>query len=72
MTMSECPNCGESMHANAKLRARVVELEAALHSLFGGHAASKLREEAIHAAAVALAVVECLDREVKCADTRRG
>ena len=36
--------------------------QAALHSRFGGPAASKLREEAIHTAAVALAIVECLDR----------
>lgn len=36
--------------------------QAALHSLFGGHAAIKLREEAIHTAAVALAIVESLDR----------
>jgi NTP pyrophosphatase (non-canonical NTP hydrolase) len=36
--------------------------QAALHAKFGGHAATKLREEAIHVAAVALAIVECLDR----------
>jgi NTP pyrophosphatase (non-canonical NTP hydrolase) len=36
--------------------------QAALHSRFGGHAASGLRTEAVHAAAVALALVECLDR----------
>lgn len=36
--------------------------EAALHTRFGGHAARQLRTEAIHAAAVALAIVECLDR----------
>ncbi len=37
--------------------------QAALHSRFGGHAASKLREEAVQTAAVALAIVECLDRD---------
>lgn len=36
--------------------------QAALHARFGGPAAVKLREEAIHTAAVALAIVECLDR----------
>lgn len=33
-----------------------------LHCRFGGHAAASLRTEAIHTAAVALALVECLDR----------
>jgi len=36
--------------------------QAALHARFGGPAARGLREEAIHTAAVALALVECLDR----------
>lgn len=36
--------------------------QAALHTRFGGHAAEGLRTEAIHTAAVALAIVECLDR----------
>lgn len=36
--------------------------QAALHSRFGGEAAGKLRHEAVHVAAVALAIVECLDR----------
>ena len=36
--------------------------QAALHTRFGGHAAAGLREEAVHTAAVALAIVECLDR----------
>lgn len=36
--------------------------QAALHARFGGPAAEKLREEAVQAAAVALAIVECLDR----------
>jgi len=36
--------------------------EAALHAKFGGHAAGGLRDEAIHCAAVALQIVECLDR----------
>jgi NTP pyrophosphatase (non-canonical NTP hydrolase) len=36
--------------------------QAALHTRFGGHAAAGLRDEAVHTAAVALAIVECLDR----------
>lgn len=36
--------------------------QAALHTRFGGPAAAHLREEAVHTAAVALAIVECLDR----------
>jgi NTP pyrophosphatase (non-canonical NTP hydrolase) len=36
--------------------------QAALHLRFGGHAADDLRMEAVHVAAVALAIVECLDR----------
>lgn len=36
--------------------------QAALHTKFGGDAAAGLREEAVHVAAVALAIVECLDR----------
>jgi NTP pyrophosphatase (non-canonical NTP hydrolase) len=36
--------------------------EAALHGEFGGPAASGLRSEAIQVAAVAVAMVECLDR----------
>ena len=37
--------------------------QAALHLRYGGHAGSKLREEAIHTAAVAVAIIECLDRK---------
>jgi NTP pyrophosphatase (non-canonical NTP hydrolase) len=37
--------------------------QAALHAHFGGPASEKLRTEAIHVAAVALAIVECLDRK---------
>ena len=36
--------------------------QAALHTRFGGPAAEGLREEAVHVAAVALAIVECIDR----------
>lgn len=36
--------------------------QAVLHGRFGGPAANKLRDEAVHVAAVALAIVECLDR----------
>lgn len=36
--------------------------EAALHNKFGGHAANGLREEAIQCAAVALQIIEYLDR----------
>lgn len=36
--------------------------QAALHSRFGGKHAGSLREEAVHTAAVALAIVECIDR----------
>lgn len=36
--------------------------QAALHTRFGGPAAAGLRTEAVHVAAVALAIVECLDR----------
>lgn len=36
--------------------------QAALHARFGGPAAAGLREEAVQMAAVALAIVECLDR----------
>lgn len=36
--------------------------QAALHVRFGGPAASFLRKEAVQVAAVALAIVECLDR----------
>lgn len=34
----------------------------ALHARFGGEEAAHLREEAVQVAAVALAMVECLDR----------
>lgn len=37
--------------------------QAALHTRFGGSAAEGLHEEAVHVAAVALAMVECLHRE---------
>lgn len=37
--------------------------QAALHDLFGGHARGTLREEMIQVAAVAIAIVECLDRD---------
>lgn len=47
----------------AVLTEEVGELaQAALHTRFGGHAAAGLRTEAIHVAAVALAIIECLDR----------
>jgi len=47
----------------AVLTEEVGELaQAALHTRFGGPNASGLREEAVHVAAVALAIVECLDR----------
>ncbi len=36
--------------------------QAALQARFGGPAATGLREEAVQCAAVALAIVECLDR----------
>lgn len=36
--------------------------QAALRSRFGGEAAGALRKEAVQVAAVALAIVECLDR----------
>ncbi len=36
--------------------------QAALHSRFGGEAATKLRREAVQVAAVAVAIIECLDR----------
>lgn len=36
--------------------------QAALHLKFGGKAAQGLREEAVQQAAVALAIVECIDR----------
>ena len=37
--------------------------QAALHTKFGGDKASGLRTEAVHVAAVALAIVECIDRK---------
>ncbi len=47
----------------AVLTEEVGELsQAALHTRFGGDKAAGLRDEAVHAAAVALAIVECLDR----------
>jgi len=36
--------------------------QAALHTRFGGNKATGLRDEAVQVAAVALAIVECLDR----------
>lgn len=36
--------------------------EAAFHDKFGGHAAAGLRNEAVQVSAVALQIVECLDR----------
>lgn len=36
--------------------------QAAQHARFGGPAAVKLKEEAVHTAAVAMAIVECLER----------
>lgn len=36
--------------------------QAALHTRYGGHAAGGLRDEAVDVAAVALAIIECLDR----------
>ncbi len=50
--------------------------QAALHHRFGGHAASGLREEAVQCAAVALQIVEYIDRQaskpVPCAVCDRG
>lgn len=47
----------------AVLTEEVGELaQAALHTRFGGPAAVGLRDEAVQTAAVALAIVECLDR----------
>jgi NTP pyrophosphatase (non-canonical NTP hydrolase) len=49
--------------------------QAALHHRFGGPAAEGLRVEAVQVAAVALAIVECLDRntgKVGCALCDRG
>jgi NTP pyrophosphatase (non-canonical NTP hydrolase) len=37
--------------------------QSALHDRFGGHAAAGLREEAVQVAAVALQIVECIDRQ---------
>lgn len=37
--------------------------QAALHTKFGGKEAGRMREEAVHTAAVALAIVECIDRD---------
>jgi NTP pyrophosphatase (non-canonical NTP hydrolase) len=36
--------------------------QAALHNRFGGEQSNRMREEAVQVAAVALAIVECLDR----------
>jgi len=48
----------------AVLTEEVGELaQAALHAKFGGTESVGLRMEAIHVAAVALAIVECLDRD---------
>lgn len=49
--------------------------EAALHHRFGGPAAASLRTEAVQVAAVAIAIIECLDRnagKVGCALCDRG
>lgn len=37
--------------------------QAALHGRYGGPESNNIREEAVQVAAVALAIVECLDRE---------
>ena len=37
--------------------------QAALHARFGGHAAGTMRKEAVQVAAVAVAIIECLDRD---------
>ena len=37
--------------------------QAALHARFGGPTGEHLRKEAVHTAAVAMAIVECLDRK---------
>jgi len=37
--------------------------QAALHYKFGGPTAANIREEAVQVAAVAMAIVECLDRD---------
>jgi NTP pyrophosphatase (non-canonical NTP hydrolase) len=36
--------------------------QAALHKRHGGEASGHLREESVHTAAVAMAIIECLDR----------
>lgn len=49
--------------------------QAALHHKFGGHAAVSLRKEAVQVAAVAVAIIECLDRnsvKIGCALCDRG
>ena len=50
--------------------------QAALHHRFGGPASAGMREEAVQCAAVALAIVQCLDRHngwlVRCAACERG
>ena len=38
--------------------------EASLHKKFGGPKADDVRKEAVHVAAVAMAIVECLDRRI--------
>lgn len=38
--------------------------QAALHARFGGKAADGLYTEAVHTAAVAMAIVECLNRDL--------
>jgi NTP pyrophosphatase (non-canonical NTP hydrolase) len=38
--------------------------QAALHTRYGGSQADRMRDEAIQVAAVALAIVECLDRDI--------
>jgi NTP pyrophosphatase (non-canonical NTP hydrolase) len=59
---------GEQNHDPITYLAVLVEevgefAQAALHRQFGGPKADGLREEALHMAAVALAIVECLDRD---------
>lgn len=46
--------------------------QAALHDRFGGPAAGKLREELVHAAAVAVQWIEAIDRRNRVGSERRN
>jgi len=59
---------GEQNHDPVTFLAILVEevgelAEAALHLKFGGPKAANVREEAVQTAAVAIAILECLDRD---------